>query len=293
MNTGIKTILLLTGLTVLLVMLGRAFGGTVGMVFALVLALVMNGVSYWFSDRIALRMAGAREVSESEAPALHAMVTELATYARLPKPRVYVIDNASPNAFATGRDPDHSAVAVTTGLMQLMRREELAGVIAHELAHIKNRDILTSTIVSVLAAAITSIAHMAQWGLMFGGFGRQNDEEGDTNPLAALAMIIIAPIAAMLIQFAISRQREYAADALGAKICGDPLWLANALRKLEMGVAMRPMVTANPAQAPLYIVHPFDGGGLVKLFSTHPPIAERVARLTDLARHPASLQQWA
>lgn len=286
--TGIKTALMLTGLTVLLVMVGGALGGRGGLMIALVLGLILNGVSFWFSDKIALRMAGAREVSEAEAPGLHRMVAELATYARLPKPRVYMINNPSPNAFATGRDPEHGAVAVTTGLTRMLSEQELAGVIAHELAHIKNRDTLIATIAAVLAGAISSLAHMAMWF----GLGRGHDDEGG-NPLGGILMIFLAPIAAMLIQFAISRQREYAADALGARIVNDPLALANALRKLELGVQMRPMAEANPAQASLYIVNPFSGGGIAKLFSTHPPMAERIARLTELARHPASLQQWA
>jgi heat shock protein HtpX len=291
--TGIKTALLLAGLTVLFVMIGNALGGMTGVIFAFGLALLMNGISYWFSDKIALKMAGAQEVSEAQAPDLHRLVAELATYARMPMPRVYVIDNPSPNAFATGRDPQHGAVAVTTGIMRILTRQELAGVIAHELAHIRNRDTLIATVVAVLAGAITSLAHMAQFAMIFGGFGRSDDDDGGMNPLGALVMIIVAPIAAMLIQFAISRQREFAADALGAKIAGDPMALANALQKLQMGVEMRPMVEANPAQASLFIVNPFNAGALANLFSTHPPIPERVARLIELSRHPASLQSWA
>jgi heat shock protein HtpX len=237
-------------------------------------------------------MAGAREVSPAEAPELHRLVEELATYARMPKPRVCIIDDPSPNAFATGRDPQHAAVAVTTGIMRILDRRELAGVIAHELAHIRNRDTLIATIVAVMAGAITSLAYMAQWALYFGGFGRSDDDEGGMNPLGGLLFIILGPIAAMLIQFAISRQREYAADALGAKMVGDPLSLADALRRLEMGVQMIPSDRARPAQASLYIVNPFSGSALLNLFSTHPPIAERVARLEELARHPARLQSW-
>jgi heat shock protein HtpX len=289
--TRIKTALLLTGLTVLLVVVGGALGGRMGLLLAFGLALVMNGVSYWFSDKIALKMAGAREVSPADAPELHRMVDELSTYARMPKPRVYIIDDPSPNAFATGRDPEHGAVAVTTGIMRILDRRELAGVVAHELAHIKNRDTLIATVVAVIAGAITSIAQIAQFGMLFGGM-RGDDEEG-TNPIAALIMIIVAPIAAMLIQFAISRQREFAADALGAKFTGDPLALADALRGLQRGVEMVPSHQAQPAQASLYIVNPFNAGGLAKLFSTHPPIEERVAKLEELARNPASLQAWA
>jgi heat shock protein HtpX len=282
----------LTGLTVLFVMIGNALGGATGVVIAFALALVMNGISYWFSDSIVLKMSGAREVSPAEAPELHRLVEELATYARLPKPRVYIIDDPSPNAFATGRDPQHGVVAVTTGIMRILNRRELAGVIAHELAHIKNRDTLISTVVAVIAGAITSIAHMAQWAMIFGGFGRGDDEEG-ASPLASLAMIIVAPIAAMLIQFAISRQREFAADALGARITGDPLALADALRNLHRGVEMIPSHRAQPAQASLYIVNPFSGGGIASWFSTHPPVEQRVAKLEELARNPASLQSWA
>jgi heat shock protein HtpX len=290
--TGIKTAMLLAALTVLLVLIGGALGGTNGIIIAFVFAILMNGVSFWFSDKIALRMAHAREVSEAEAPRLHRLVEGLATYARMPKPRVYLINDPSPNAFATGRDPQHGVVAVTTGIMNILSERELAGVIAHELAHIRNRDTLISTIGAVIAGAVTSVAHMAQFALMFGGFGRGEDEEG-VSPLAALPLIIVAPIAAMLIQFAISRQREFAADALAAKITGDPLALADALRGLTRGVEMIPSHAANPAQASLYIVNPFSGGGLMKLFSTHPPIEERIAKLEELARHPASLQAWA
>ncbi len=284
MTTGIKTAVLMAGLTVLLVMIGRAIGGFSGMIAFLMIGLVMNLVTYWFSDSIALRMSGAREVSEAEAPELHRLVAELSTYARLPKPRVYIIDSPSPNAFATGRDPKHAAVAATTGIMQMLTRQELAGVMAHELAHIKNRDTLIATIASVMAGAISSLAHMAMW------FGFRGDDDEGGNPFAGLLMVILAPIAAMLIQFAISRQREFAADRLGAQIVGDPMALANALQKLEMGVHMRPMVEANPAQASLYIVHPFSAGGLAGLFSTHPPTAERIARLMEYSRNPMSLQ---
>jgi heat shock protein HtpX len=289
--TGIKTAMLLAGLTVLLVIVGGALGGTSGVIIAFGFAILMNGISYWFSDKIALSMARAREVSPAEAPRLHRLVEGLATYARMPKPRVYLIDDPSPNAFATGRDPEHGVVALTTGIMNILSERELAGVIAHELAHIRNRDTLIATIGAVIAGAITSLAHMAQWALMFGGFGR-NDEEGGS-PLAALPLIIIAPIAALLIQMAISRQREFAADALASKITGDPLALADALRGLTRGVEMIPSHQANPAQASLYIVNPFSGGGLMKLFSTHPPIHERIAKLEELARRPASLQSWA
>ena len=291
--TTLKTAVLLTGLTVLLIFVGNAVGGTSGIVIAFGLALVMNGISYWFSDRIALGMAGAREVGPAEAPDLSRLVEELATSARLPIPRVYLIDDPSPNAFATGRDPRHAAVAVTTGITRLLSRRELAGVIAHELAHIKNRDTLIATVAAVIAGAVTALANMAQWALLFGGFGRTDDDEGGLNPLAAIVMIIVAPIAAMLIQFAISRQREFAADAVGARIVGDPLALADALRNLRQGVELIPSQRAQPAQASLYIVNPFSGGGIATWFSTHPPIEERVARLEAMARTPASLRAWA
>ncbi len=289
MSSGntIKTVFLLTALTVLFILVGQAIGGRGGMLFAFVFAIAMNFTSYWFSDKIALQMAGAREVSYEEAPDLHGLVEELATYARLPKPRVYIIQNDSPNAFATGRDPKHAAVAVTTGIQRLLSRNELAGVLAHELGHVKNRDTLTATVVATVAGAITMIANMAQWAMMFGGFGRRDGEdEGAGGLVGGLLMVILAPIAATLIQLAISRAREYDADATGARILGEPNALANALEKLEMGVQYRPMA-ANQAIAHLYIVNPLSGG-LSGLFSTHPPIAERVARLRRMAMQPGS-----
>ena len=251
---------------------------------ALVLSLVMNFGAYWFSDKIALSMAGAREVSYSEAPDLHRVVERLAAMARLPKPRVYVIDDPSPNAFATGRDPSHAAVAVTTGILRILSYEELAGVLAHELAHVRNRDTLTATVAAALAGAITWIAQMAQWALMFGGLGghRDDNREEAGSLVGGLLMIIVAPIAATIIQLAISRSREFAADADGARIVGNPLALASALRKLDAVTHVRPMEVA-PAVSPLFIVNPFGGGGWVSLFSTHPPIAERVARLERMA----------
>ena len=291
MNTGntIKTVFLLTALTVLFILVGQAIGGRGGMLMAFVLAIVMNLGSYWFSDKIALQMAGAREVSEEEAPDLHSLVQELATYARLPKPRVYLIESNSPNAFATGRDPQHAAVAVTTGILRILGRSELAGVLSHELGHVKNRDTLIATVVAAVAGAITMLAQMAQWAMMFGGFGRNDSEEGDGlgGLVGGLLMIILAPIAATIIQLAISRAREYEADATGARIMGDPNALANALEKLEAGVQYAPMLTANQATAPLFIVNPF-AGGMSGLFSTHPPIAERVARLRRMAMQPGS-----
>ncbi len=278
--TFFRTMILMAALTALLVFIGGAIGGKAGMTFALVMAFGMNFISYWFSDKIVLAMYGAKPVSEAEAPDLYNIVARLSQKAGLPMPRVYIIENDQPNAFATGRNPENGVVAVTTGIMRILTREELEGVIAHELAHIKNRDILVATIAAAIAGAISYIAQMAQWAMIFGG-GRDRDDEGG-NPLVALVMIIIAPIAAMLIQLAISRSREYGADDGGAEICGNPLYLANALRKLDYAAKRIPM-DANPATSHLFIVNPLSGGGLVKLFSTHPPIAERVERLERMA----------
>jgi heat shock protein HtpX len=279
----IRTTALLALLTGLLVLVGRWLGGAGGMALAFGLALLMNFGAYWFSDKLALRMAGAREVTPAEAPGLHRVVGELARRADLPMPRVYLVDDPTPNAFATGRDPRHAAVAATTGILRLLDRDELAGVMAHELAHVKHRDTLIQAIVATIAGAIALIANMAQWALLFGG-GGDDEEEGAGSLAGGLVMVFLAPIAAALIQFAISRSREYAADAGGAAIGGQPLALAGALRKLERGVERLPDTRANPALAHLYIVHPFAGGGVLGLFSTHPPVAERIARLEALAR---------
>ncbi|MBI2953410.1 MAG: zinc metalloprotease HtpX [Chloroflexi bacterium] len=294
MNMGntLKTTMLLTVLTLLFIFMGRLLGGTGGMVLAFGLALLMNFGAYWFSDKVALAMSGAKEVSYDAAPELHKIVDHLALRSRMPKPRVYIMETDSPNAFATGRDPSHAAVAVTTGILRILDRDELAGVLAHELAHIKNRDTLIATIVATIAGAITMIANMAQWAMLFGGFGRSQDDEEDGAGLASLAsgilMIFLAPIAATVIQLAISRAREYGADALGAGILGDPLPLARALEKLEKGSQAIPM-QVNPASAHQYIVKPFSGGGLVGLFSTHPSTAERVSRLRQMALRPNAL----
>ncbi len=275
----LKTTFFMTLLTVLLVFAGQAMGGNNGAMMAFVFALVMNGVSYWFSDKIVLAMYRAKQVTEAEAPQVYNIVADLAMRAKMPMPKVYLIENPAPNAFATGRNPNHAAVAVTTGIMRILNREELTGVLAHELSHVRHRDILISTIAATVAGAISMLANIAQWGMMFGGFGgRSDDREGGTHPFVALLMIILAPIAAMLIQMAISRSREFEADAGGAQLCGNPLWLASALRKLEAGVHQIPM-DANPATAHMFIVSPLTGGGVMKLFSTHPPMAERVARL--------------
>lgn len=267
----------MAGLTAVFMAAGQALGGQSGMIFALFIALAMNFFSYWYSDKIALAMGGAKEVSTQEAPDLHSIISSLASRASLPKPRVYIVENATPNAFATGRNPSHSAVAVTTGLMQILNRNELEGVIAHELGHIKNRDILISSIAATMAGAISYLATMAQWAMIFGG-GHSDDDDGG-NMFAMLITMIVAPIAAMMIQFAISRSREYHADATGAAICGSPHSLASALQQLENYNQQRPMAV-NPATAQMYIVNPLSGIKLANLFSTHPPVQERIRRLT-------------
>jgi heat shock protein HtpX len=279
MNT-LRTTFLMALLTVLLVMAGGAIGGSSGMTFALVMAAVMNFVSYWFSDRIVLSMYGAKEVSEGESPEFFGMVRQLSVQAGIPMPRVYIIPSETPNAFATGRNPDHAAVAATTGIMRILTREELMGVMAHELSHVKNRDILISSVAATIAGAITYLAHMAQWAAIFGG-GRDRDDDGG-GLFGMLAMAIVAPIAAMLIQMAISRSREYQADKGGAEVTSNPLYLANALRKLDMANRQIPM-QANAATAHMFIVNPLTGGGLKSIFSTHPPMEERVRRLEEMA----------
>ncbi len=266
---------LMVFLTVLLIAIGGALGGRTGMTFALIMAFGLNFVTYWFSDKIVLRMYSAREVTESEAPELYSIVRRLAQKAALPMPKVYIVDEDQPNAFATGRNPAHAAVAATTGIMRILSREELEGVLAHELAHVQHRDILISTIAATIAGAISYLAQMAQWAMIFGG-GRRDDE--DSSPIASIVMMIVAPIAAMLVQMAISRSREFAADEGGAEISGNPMSLANALKKLDMASKQIPM-DANPATAHMFIVNPLTGGGLMKLFSTHPPMEERIARL--------------
>ncbi len=280
MNT-LKTTFLMALLTILLMLIGGAIGGRGGMTTAFLLAGGMNFFSYWFSDKIVLRMYGAQPIEEQDNPRFYTMVRQLAGRAGLPMPKVYVIQDDSPNAFATGRNPEHAAVAATTGIMRLLNDEELAGVMAHELGHVKNRDILISTLAATFAGAITYLAHMAQWGAMFGG-GRSDDDEGG-GVLGMLFMAILAPIAAMLVQMAISRSREFGADAAGARISGNPLSLARALQKLEMGSQQIPL-NANAATAHMFIVNPLTGGGMMSLFSTHPPIPERVHRLEDISR---------
>jgi heat shock protein HtpX len=280
MNT-LKTTFLMVLLTILLMFIGAAIGGKNGMMMAFLLAGGMNFVSYWFSDKIVLSMYGAQPIEEQDNPRFYGIVRTLSSRAGLPMPKVYVIQDDSPNAFATGRNPEHAAVAATTGIMRLLTDEELAGVMAHELGHVKNRDILISTIAATFAGAITYLAHMAQWGAMFGG-GRSDDDEGG-GLFGMLLMAILAPIAAMLVQMAISRSREFGADAAGAHISGNPLSLARALQKLELGSQQIPM-NANAATAHMFIVNPLTGGGMMSFFSTHPPIPERVHRLEDISR---------
>jgi heat shock protein HtpX len=279
-HNTLKTTALLALLTALLIVIGGFLGGRGGMLLFFFFAIVMNLSAYWFSGDIALRMAGAREVSYEEAPQLHQLVQELATYARLPKPRVAIIDSPSPNAFATGRDANHAVVAATTGILGILSRDELAGVLAHELGHVRNRDILISSVAATVAGAITMLAHAAQWALIFGGFGGRSDR--DRNPFADLLLIIIAPIAATLIQLAISRSREYAADETGARISGSPESLARALEKLDMATSVRPL-DVNPSMAHMFIVNPLKGQALAGLFSTHPPIQERIRRLRSMS----------
>jgi heat shock protein HtpX len=279
MANGLKTALLLGALSALLLVLGDALGGSSGILIALIFAAVMNLGSYWFSDKIVLRMYGAQPV-DPEHP-LYRITERLARQANLPMPKVYVIADQSPNAFATGRNPQHAAVAATEGIMRVLSESELEGVIAHELAHVKNRDTLTSSIAATLAAAIVGIGRMAMYAGMFGG--RHDDRDGGTNPIAMLAMMILAPLAAVLIQMWISRTREFAADAEGARIAGTPYGLADALRKID-AVARRVPLHANPATAHLFIIKPFLGGGLTSLFSTHPSTEARIQALLHTAR---------
>lgn len=279
---SIKTVLLLGALTGLLLWAGEVFGGRSGLTLALVIAAGLNMASWFFSDKIALAAHRAQPVSEAEAPELYSIVAELTQNAGLPMPRLYIIPEAQPNAFATGRGPRHAAVAVTQGLLEAMDREELKGVLAHELGHVKHRDILISSIAATLAGAITFIARMAGWALMFGGGSR--DERGGGGALGGLVFYLVAPIAALLIQLAVSRSREFAADAEGARIAGTPLGLASALRKLGAYTARVPMRTARPNTAHMMIANPFGGRGMMALFATHPPIEERIRRLEAMAR---------
>ena len=279
MNT-LKTAFFLTLLTLLLVFIGRLLGGNSGMIIALIFAAVLNLGSYWFSDKIVLGMYRAQKIEESDNPRLYRIVKNIALQSKLPMPRLYIIPSDSPNAFATGRNPQHAAVAVTSGIMKILNEEELEGVLAHEMAHIKNRDILIGSIVATVAGAISMLAHMAQFAAIFGG-GRDDEDRG--GGLAMLFMAIIAPIAALLIQMAISRSREYQADESGARTSHKPLYLANALKKLSYASQKIPM-EANPSTAHLFIVNPLSGRGMVNLFSTHPPLEERISRLEELAK---------
>lgn len=282
MTNSIKTVLLLGLMTGLILGIGQLFGGPQGMAVAFVFSLLLNFGSYWFSDKIVLAMYRAREVSEAEAPELYQIVHKVALSAHLPMPRLYIVPSESPNAFATGRNPEHAVVAVTEGILRIMNREELEGVLAHELSHVGNRDILISSIAAALAGAIMMLANMARFAAFFGGVGRDRDEDGG-GILGLLFMSILAPIAAMLIQMAISRSREYLADSTGARTVGNPLGLASALEKLERAKEVVPM-NARPETAHLFIVNPLSGGALLGLFSTHPPIEDRIRRLRAMAR---------
>jgi len=278
-----KTVLLLGLLSALFLGIGYIFGGVIGLIVAFGFALLMNLWTYWFSDKLALTMARAHEVAPEQEPRLHSMVEEVAGMAGLPKPRVYIVENDAPNAFATGRNPKHSVVAVTTGIMRILNEDELKAVLAHELGHIKNRDILVSAIVATIASAVMFIAFMARWSLFFGGFGRSRNQTANLLGLAAMILIaILAPIGAMVIRMAISRQREYGADEAGARISGRPLALASALRKLQMGAQMRPMQVSE-STAHMYTVSPLRSDFMGNLFSTHPPVEERIARLERMA----------
>jgi heat shock protein HtpX len=277
MGNQLKTTLLLAGMTILIMLAGNLMGGRQGMIIALVLAAGMNFFSYWFSDKMVLKMYRAREVTVQEAPDLHGMVQTLTRQAGLPMPKVYIIPQEAPNAFATGRNPDHAVVAVTQGLLGLMNRQEIMGVLAHELAHVKNRDILIGTIAATMAGAIMMLASMARWSAIFGGMHR-DDDNGGGGALGMILMAIIAPMAAMIIQMAVSRSREYLADATGARIAGTPEGLAQALEKLGAYSRQIPMA-ANPSTAHMFIVNPLSGKSLQNLFSTHPPMEERISRL--------------
>ncbi len=278
----IKTTFLLTCLTLLLVAMGSAIGGKSGMIIAFVIAGGMNFFSYWYSDKIVLKMYKAREVSETESPAFYGMVRRLSQQAAMPMPKVYIIPTESPNAFATGRNPQNAAVAATEGIMRILSEDELEGVMAHELAHVQNRDTLISTVAATFAGAISMLGSMLQWAAIFGTGGSEDEEEGG-GMAGSLAMAFIAPMAAMLIQMAVSRSREYLADASGAKICGKPLALAGALRKLHQASQAVPMQEATPATSHMFIVNPLTGASMMKLFSTHPPMDERIARLEAMA----------
>ena len=280
MTSQLKTLLLMAGLSAVLIVMGSALGGRQGILIALVFAVVMNIGSFWFSDKIVLSMYRAQELSPEDAPMVHQIVEELAQRAGVPKPRLFIVPQEAPNAFATGRDPEHGVIAVTQGIMQLLPPEQLRGVLAHEMAHIAHRDILIQTVAGVIASAITAIANMLQFSMIFGG---ARDEDGNSNPLAAIAMMILGPLAATLIQMAISRRREYMADASGAEYCADPMALAGALNNLDAYSRHIPM-QANPATENMFIVSPLTGDTMRRMFSTHPPMEERIANLQEMAR---------
>ncbi len=283
---GFRTTILLAALTALVVWIGQMVGGPSGAILALIMAGAMNFFSYWYSDKIVLKMYGGQEVTTHDDPELYGLVAELAAKGGLPMPKVYVIPEATPNAFATGRNPEHAAVAVTQGIRRILNKRELAGVLGHELAHVKHRDILISSIAATMAGAISYLAYMAQWAAIFGG-GSRDREGGGSGIFGLLFMMIVAPMAAMLIQMAVSRSREYMADAGGAKISGDPLALASALRKLHMGAQNIPLQVSDAtasSTAHMFIVNPLTGSGMAKLFSTHPAMEERVARLEAMAK---------
>jgi heat shock protein HtpX len=282
MDSRLRTTFLLALLTVLIIWIGGRFGGQSGMIIAFVFAAIMNLGSYWFSDKIVLAMYRAQPLDETQAPGLFNIVRELAAEAQIPMPRVYMIPEETPNAFATGRNPQNAVVAVTEGLWRLLSPEEIRGVLAHEMAHVKNRDILVSSIAATLAGVVMFLANMARWGAIFGGAGQSDDEEGGSGFLSLIVMSILAPIAAMLIQMAISRSREYLADETGARLSHHPESLARALEKLEMASQRIPMENAQPATAHMFIVNPLSGKSFASLFSTHPPIEERIRRLRSM-----------
>jgi heat shock protein HtpX len=282
MGNNLKTVFLLTAMTVFLVLVGQALGGRSGAIMAFCFAGAMNFFSYFFSDKLAIASSGAQAVTREQLPRVYQIVERLCAKTGLPMPKIFVIPTGSPNAFATGRNPEHASLAVTAGILDLLNDDELEGVLAHELGHVRNRDILISSIAATFAGAVTILARMAGWAAMFGGGGRDRDRNGGGGVISAIAMMILAPVAAMLIQMAVSRSREYQADATGAHFTGNPGALASALRKMELNAARIPMV-ASPATAHMYIIQPLLGGvSFGSLFSTHPPTAERIARLTGM-----------
>lgn len=281
----LKTAFLLTTLTLLLMLVGRALGGEQGMFAAFLFAALMNVGAYWFSDKLVLALYRAQPLNEAEAPHIYRIVQRLTERAEMPMPRIYRIPSQTPNAFATGRNPRHAVVAVTQGILELLNEDELEGVLGHELSHVKHRDILIASVAATIAGAVNLLSSMARWALMFGGGRRDTNDRGrGANPFVLLVMAIVAPLAALLIQLAVSRSREFHADEGGARLAGNPLYLASALRKLEAGVRRIPMLEASPTTAHLFIVNPLRGEGIVKLFSTHPPLEERIERLERMAR---------